>query len=174
MGDAMSWGNSAAHADNADRIRPYAKKPYYWQYKGKPVLPLGGSWQDSLFNHPTGLAEHLDLLVECGGNYVRNTMSTREKEDVFPYAKREGKFDLNQWNDEYWRRLDDFLRMTYEQDIIVRIEVFDTWDFYAWCGMPKRSAAMVLPDLDMATLRLAMPPGRGRKGHNCRKSDVGR
>ena len=28
---------------NEDRIQPYAKNPFYWQYKGAPVLLIGGS-----------------------------------------------------------------------------------------------------------------------------------
>lgn len=128
---AVSWGIGDAHAEGADRIRPYSKNPYYWQYKGKPVLLLGGSWQDNLFNHPKGLERHLDLLKSVGGNYVRNTMSTREAGNVFAYAQRNGKFDLDRWNAEYWRRFDDFLRMTHERDIIVQIEVFDPWDYCA-------------------------------------------
>ena len=60
------------HAD--DGIRPYEGNPYYWQYKGQPVLLLGGSDQDNLFNHPDiapdGLEAHLDLLRSVGGNWA--------------------------------------------------------------------------------------------------------
>ncbi len=34
---------SAAGDKNADRIKPYAENPRYWQYNGKPVMLLGGS-----------------------------------------------------------------------------------------------------------------------------------
>ncbi len=101
------------HAE--DRIRPYPKNPYYWQYKGKPVLLLGGSWQDNLFNHPTGLAEHLDLLKSVGGNYVRNVMSHRNLGNVFAFKQVDGKFDLDQWNDEHWRRFENFLKLTHAE-----------------------------------------------------------
>jgi hypothetical protein len=109
---AMISAGVLAAADDADRIQPNRENPYYWQYQGEPVLLLGGSWQDNLFNHPVGLAEHLDLLVASGGNYVRNTMSHRNVGNVFAYEQVDGKFDLDRWNEEYWRRLDDFLRMT--------------------------------------------------------------
>ena len=46
---------------NEDRIRPYSENPMYWQYKGKPILLLGGSKDDNLFQIPD-LKEHLDLL----------------------------------------------------------------------------------------------------------------
>jgi hypothetical protein len=28
------------------RMRPYSKNPHYWQYKGEPVLLIGGSVED--------------------------------------------------------------------------------------------------------------------------------
>lgn len=37
---AISLG--AAAGDNANRIQPWSKNPRYWQYKGRPVLLLGG------------------------------------------------------------------------------------------------------------------------------------
>ena len=54
--------------DVIDPIRIYSENPFYWEYKGEPVLLLGGSKEDNLFNHPEGLAEHLDLLESVGGN----------------------------------------------------------------------------------------------------------
>jgi hypothetical protein len=60
---AMSWGTVPAWADGSDSIRPYPRNPSYWQYKGRSVLLLGGSREDNLFNHPDGLAEHLDAPV---------------------------------------------------------------------------------------------------------------
>jgi hypothetical protein len=58
-------------------MKPYPTNPTYWQYKGKPVLLLGGTWQDNLFNHPIALERHLDLLRSVGGNYARHVMSHR-------------------------------------------------------------------------------------------------
>jgi hypothetical protein len=117
-------------AAEAERIQPDPNNPYYWQYKGDAVLLLGGTWQDNLFNHPIGLARHLDLLVARGGNYVRNTMSHRNTGNEFAYARRDGKFDLDQWNEEFWRRFDNFLQLTRERDIIVQLEIWDPWDHY--------------------------------------------
>lgn len=123
---APAWGQS-----ERDPIRPYADNPYYWEYKGEPVLLLGGSWQDNLFNHPSRLENHLDILQEMGGNYVRNTMSSRNEGNVWPFAKAEGGlYDLEEWNEEYWDRLERFLQLTYERDIIVQIEIWDPWDFF--------------------------------------------
>lgn len=117
-----------------DRIRPYRNNPRYWQYLGSPVLLLGASDQDNLFNHPDiwpfGLESHLDLLVKNGGNYVRNTMSSRDPGNLWPFARGEnGLYDLDQWNEEYWERFERFLQMTYERGIIVQIEIWDRFDY---------------------------------------------
>ena len=41
----------------------------------------------------------------------------------------DGKFDLEQWNTDYWRRFANCLRWCNERDIIVQIEVWDRFDF---------------------------------------------
>jgi hypothetical protein len=49
--------------------------------------------------------------------------------EVYPFQRRaDGKFDLRQWNEEYWRRFENLLRWTAERDIIVQIEVWDRFD----------------------------------------------
>jgi len=112
-------------------IRPYTENPFYWEYKGKPVVLLGGTWQDNLFNHPEGLEDHLDKLVEVGGNYIRNTMSSRNVDNVWAFAKLEsGLYDLDKWNEEYWQRLENLLNLTYERDIIVQVELWDPHDHF--------------------------------------------
>ena len=52
--------------NSKDRIQPWPENRFYWMYKGEPVLLLGGSKEDNLFQIE-GLAEHLDELVACGG-----------------------------------------------------------------------------------------------------------
>jgi hypothetical protein len=128
---AISWGSGAALGGDADRIQPHADHPQYWQYQGKPVLLLGGSREDNLFNHPEGLAEHLDTLVACGGNYIRNTMSSRNPGNPWAFKRLEnGIYDLNQWDDQYWGRFENLLKLCQERSIIVQIEVWDPWDYF--------------------------------------------
>lgn len=115
-----------------DRIRPYAGNPRYWQYKGKPVLLLGGSKDDNLFQIPD-LKQHLDELVRAGGNYIRTTMSVcKDGEfEVEPFKQLpNGKYDLNEWNEEYWKRFETMLNLTRDRDIIVQIEIWAFHDFF--------------------------------------------
>jgi hypothetical protein len=144
---AMAWGGVPARADDTDSLRPYSGNPFYWQYKGKPVLLLGGTDQDNLFNHPDlepdGLQAHLDLLVAVGGNYIRNTMSHRDAGNVFAYVRNgEGLFDLDEFNHEYWDRFESLLKMADERDIIVQIEVWEPWDCFR-SGGPGVSGSQV-------------------------------
>jgi hypothetical protein len=112
-------------------IRIYDNNPFYWEYNGEPLLLLGGSREDNLFNHPDGLAEHLDLLRSAGGNYIRNTMSSRNPGNPWPHKRLEnGLYDLEQWDDEYWRRFENLLELCLERDIIVQIEIWDPWDYF--------------------------------------------
>jgi hypothetical protein len=118
-------------AEGAKRIQPYKKDSRYWQFKGRPMLLLGGSKDDNLFQIPD-LKDHLDEIRAAGANYIRNTMSDRRDLgfEVYPFKQlADGRYDLSQWNDEYWRRFRRMLEWTAERDIIVQIEVWDRFDY---------------------------------------------
>lgn len=132
-------GGQEIRASRDAGVRPYDKNPFYWQYRGKPLLLFGGSNRDNLFqwaHEGSALTDHLDLLQNCGGNYVRCTMSSREytskgyRWDILPYpfARADGKYDLTQWNDLYWRKLRTFLAQTHKRGIIVQLELWDRWN----------------------------------------------
>lgn len=175
---ATFMGTGLAPASGQDRtkgIRPYTQNPYYWEYKGEPILLLGGSWQDNLFNHPTRLTDHLDVLQEMGGNYVRNTMSSRNEGNVWAFAKvDDGRFNLDEWNEEYWTRLERFLEQTHERDIIVQIEIWDPWDHFedhqtqgGWSYNPfnpKNNVTYTAQESALPT-EVAYPPGPSPSDH---------
>jgi len=104
--------------------------PQYWSYNGKDILLLGGSVEDNLFQIPN-LSQHLDQLAKVGGNYVRNTMSSRDEGNVWPFKMGiDSIYDLNEWNEEYWDRFEHFLKETHKRKIIIQLEVWATFDFY--------------------------------------------
>ncbi len=125
--------DAPAYADSANAIQPWSKNPRYWQFQGKPTLLIGGTDDDNLFQWPREqLIPQLDLLVRSGGNYVRNTMSDRRDKgfELYPFRQSpDGKYDLKQWNDEYWTRFETFLQETARRNIIVQIEVWDRFDY---------------------------------------------
>ncbi|NLF69386.1 MAG: hypothetical protein GX575_10075 [Candidatus Anammoximicrobium sp.] len=130
----LAAGAMAEAADAADlggRIQPWAENPRYWQYRGQPVLLLGGSKDDNLFQIPD-LKQHLDEMAAAGANYIRNTMSDRRDKgfELYPFRQlADGKYDLDQWNDEYWKRFENMLRWTGERAVLVQIEVWDRFDY---------------------------------------------
>ena len=59
-----------------DTLQPWKENPWYWNYRAAPVLLLGGSDDDNLFQWPEKeLGAQLDRLSNAGGNVIRNTMS---------------------------------------------------------------------------------------------------
>ena len=120
LGMVALLSTPTARADDAkdvNRIQPCTKNPRYWQYKGEPVMLLGASKTDHLFLIDD-LEAHLDEMHSVGANYVRNTMSQRESKDLKPYKLLpDGMFDIDQWNEDYWNRFENFLRWTAERDL---------------------------------------------------------
>ena len=121
-------------------IQIYKRNPFYWQYNGSPAILLGGSKEDNLFQIDD-LENHLKVLHSVGGNYIRCTMSSRDKGDEKPYLKNNaGFFDLDIFNQIYWKKFENLLSLCKELDIIVQIEIWATYDFYwgesAWANNP--------------------------------------
>lgn len=63
-------GQSEEKDNKNGHIRPYSKNPFYWQFGQQPVLLIGGSEEDNLFQL-ADVEKQLDLLASVGGNYVR-------------------------------------------------------------------------------------------------------
>lgn len=102
----------------------------FWEIDGKPVLLLGGSKEDNLFQIPD-LEEHLDTLAACGGNYIRCTLSSRDPGDVWPFEQDSatGLYNLERPSAEYWRRIEQILELTAERGIVLQFELWDRFDF---------------------------------------------
>ena len=125
-----------------ERIQVWPENRWYWQYRGKPVLLLGGSDEDNLFNHPEMSRANLQTLQEIGGNYVRQTLSCRDEGNVWPFLQVDGKYDLDKPDPQFWGRLERSCRDAYERDVIVQIEFWATFDFYRdnWLKNPWNPA----------------------------------
>lgn len=123
----------AAGTRAGEPLRPHEENPWYWSYHGKPVLLLGGSDDDNLFQwSEKKLGAQLDRLASAGGNVIRNTMSDRKDHgfEVYPFKQLDdGKYNLNEWNEEYWSRFQRLLAETAERNIFVQIEIWDRFDY---------------------------------------------
>jgi predicted alpha-1,2-mannosidase len=117
------------HAPQEKSIQPYTGNHSYWQYHGEPVLLLGASDNDNLFQS-ANMREQLETLASVGGDFIRNTMSSRDEGDIWAFHKNEaGLYDLEQWNQRYWEKFDSLLSIAEENDIIVQLEVWDRFDY---------------------------------------------
>jgi hypothetical protein len=136
----ISCGTETHEVESTEErgIRPWTENPRYWSYKGEPVLLLGATNNDNLFQNQN-LKGHLDSLKAVGGNYVRNTMSDRDAGDERAFAKNsDGLYDLNTWNEAYWEKFEHLLEWAEEREIIVQIEIWDRFDHarMEWEGDP--------------------------------------
>ena len=109
-------------------IRPYVKNPSYWEYQNQPVLLVGGSDNDNLFQSDDVTTE-LDKLKAAGGNYIRCTLSCSGPGDEWPFWRAGLRFNLNKFNPEFWKKLDALFNQTAERGIIVQLEIWDFHDF---------------------------------------------
>jgi hypothetical protein len=117
-------------------IGVWAENPFYWEYQGKPVLLLGGSSapkgllnDEGMFLWPD-VPGSLDKLVAAGGNYTRCLMSGRLRaEPLWPFLNVGGRFDLDRWDEEYWRCFASFLIQTKKRGIVTDIELWATFDY---------------------------------------------
>ena len=79
---ALTLG-AVLHAQEPPALRPWPANPWYWSLNDQPVLLLGGSDDDNLFQwSEQKLIAQLDRVAAAGGNYIRNTMSDRRIEGV--------------------------------------------------------------------------------------------
>lgn len=127
--DATNQSSGTEEALPAPALQPYAENPAYWSYQGEPVLLLGATDDDNLFQR-ADMAEQLETLASVGGNYIRNTMSSRDSGNLWPFLPdAQGMYDLNQWNPEYWQKFDAMLQKAQSLGIVVQIEVWDRFDY---------------------------------------------
>ncbi len=126
----MSCVGIVSYADEVDRIQPYSENPHYWQYKGEPIMLVGASDDDNLFQWSRdALIEQLDLIESVGGNYIRNTMSDRDEGNIFaPKPLDDGRYDLDQWNESYWDQVKLLFDETEKRGIIVHLTLWDWFD----------------------------------------------
>jgi len=116
-------------------IKPYAENNRFWEYQGKPVLLLGASSNDNLFQNPD-VVDELNVMRSIGANYVRCTLSGRDVGDEWPFWRNARFFNLNKFNPDFWKNLDDFLKFTKERNIFVQIEI---WAFHDFMGGWERN-----------------------------------
>lgn len=139
----LTGGTAAA----ADPFSLHPDNPHYFQFRGKPtVLITSGEHYGAVLNKAFDYRRYLDTLAADKLNLTRtftglyrevpgesfaiakNTLAPEEADFVQPF-RRVGpqKYDLTQWNDEYFRRWKDFLTYAGQRGIVVEVTLFTTY-----------------------------------------------
>ncbi len=122
---------SESSAQMKKSIDVYSDNHAYWEYDGEPIALIGGSDDDNIFQWQYhDLKAQLDLLQSVGGNYLRCVLSAIDPGNAQPFAESGGTYNLDQWNDEYWKRVSNLLQLCYDRDIVIQFEIWATWSYY--------------------------------------------
>ena len=152
----LSWVFLTAHLC-AEPIKLHKDNPHYFQFNGQPaILVTSAEHYGAVVNKDFDYVVYLDALKTYGLNYTRispgvlfepmgkfiegNTLAPKPASLTVPWARSHvpgylvcgNKFDLDQWDPEYFNRLKDFIAQAGKRDIVVEICFFnsqysDTW-----------------------------------------------
>src|SRR6516162_8561573 len=165
----------ALHPDN----------PHYFLFRGKPaVLVTSGEHYGAVLNRDFDYTPYLNELQarkfnltrtfsgvyrEIPGSFgiVDNTLAPAKDRFLCPWARSQtpgcgdggNKFDLSQWDADYFARLKDFVTQADKRDIVVELVLFCTiYDDKLWAVNPMNAANNVqgagkVGRLDVYTLK---------------------
>jgi hypothetical protein len=141
----------------AEPIKLHPSNPHYYLFHGQPtILITSAEHYGAVVNKDFDYVTYLETLKSYGLNYTRiypgylfepmgkfikgNTLGPRPGSLIVPWARSKesgyllggNRFDLDQWDPEYFKRLTDFVAKAAERGIVVEICFFnaqysDTW-----------------------------------------------
>ncbi|MGA8035306.1 MAG: hypothetical protein WA823_06785 [Candidatus Acidiferrales bacterium] len=151
---------STQSVESALPIRLDPNNPHYFQFRGKTIaLITSGEHYGAVLNGDFDYHKYLATIESdglnftriFGGEYVevpgksfgiqRNDLAPASSAFVAPWARSDtpgyagggNKFDLNEWNPEYFRRFHDFLGQAAKRGIAVEITLFSAhYDEAQW------------------------------------------
>ena len=141
---------AAISAFGAEPVRLYPDNPHYFLFRGKPtVLVTSGEHYGAVINRDFNYVVYLDELKRHGLNNTRtwagayrevagnfsianNTLAPEPDRFVCPWPRTRtpgaadgaNKFDLSQWNPEYFARLKGFMGEAGRRGIVVEMNLF--------------------------------------------------
>ena len=158
----LGFAAGMASAEKSEPIRLHPKNSHYFLFRGKPVVLItSGEHYGAVMNRDFDCHRYLATLEADGLNYtrlfggsylevpaksfgiLRNDLAPRSGRYVAPWARSEvtgyagggNKFDLEQWEPEYFRRFHDFLEEAAQRGIVVELTLFSShygemqWNF---------------------------------------------
>jgi len=151
-------------------LRLCPANPHYLEFRGRPVLLItSGEHYGAVLNLDFNYGRYLDELQSWGFNLTRtfsgtyrelpgsfrienNTLAPAPGRFICPWARSEtpgysaggNKFDLHRWDEDYFRRLRDFVDQAGRRGIVVELVLFCY--FYSdelWAASPMNAASNV-------------------------------
>ena len=134
----------------AQPLRLHPQNPHYFEFRGKPtVIITSGEHYGAVLNLDFNYARYLETLERDGMNSTRtfagayceppgafniaqNTLAPRAGRFISPWARSDqpgypnggNKFDLNRWDNAYFKRLKDFMTEASKRGVIVELNLF--------------------------------------------------
>jgi hypothetical protein len=141
---------AAGFAAAAEPIRLHPENPHYFLFRGRPtVLVTSGEHYGAVLNRDFDYKTYFKTLASYGFNLTRtfsgayceppgafkirdNTLAPAKGRLICPWARSQApgytgggnKFDLNQWDPEYFRRLRDVVAEAGRRGIVVELVLF--------------------------------------------------
>jgi hypothetical protein len=141
----------------------HPQNPHYFLFRGKPAVLVGstehyGAVLNSDFDYIRYLDElsknHLNVTRTFSGFYLepqgafgieKNTLAPGEGKLICPWKRSNepgyngggNKFDLTSWDEEYFKRLKDFVSEAGKRNIVVELDLFSNiYDSLQWMLSP--------------------------------------
>jgi len=166
----------------AQPISLHPDNPHYFLFRGKPFLVVSsGEHYGAVLNPDLNYMKYLNTLQKDGMNYTRifsgtyferagsfgiekNTLAPVPGRALIPWKRSSepgaicggNKFDLDQWDDNYFIRLRSFVSEASQRGIIVEVTLFSSiygyWDIQPWNPKNNINIREELTKKDVQTL----------------------
>jgi hypothetical protein len=144
---------------NKTALSLHPENPHYFIFRGQPIILIGSTehygavlnldfdyipYLDELATHGLNVTRTFSgIYLEPQGAFgiVKNTLAPAEEKLICPwarsvqpgYASGGNKFDLNQWDEDYFKRLKDFISEAGKRSIVVELDLFSNfYDTLQW------------------------------------------
>jgi hypothetical protein len=147
-------------------ISLHPDNPHYFLFRGKPtVLITSGEHYGAVLNLDFDYVRYLDALKKDGLNHTRtwagtyretpgafkitdNTLAPLPNRYICPWARSAtpgyydggNRFDLTKWDEDYFRRLKDFMTRASKRGIVVEMNLFcPNYEDILWDASPMKA-----------------------------------
>ena len=147
---AATLAPAIEHAHGKEPLKLLPQNPHYFLFRGR-ATPLVASTEHygSVLNADFDQRRYLDEIKAAGLNYTRiftgamsehwgepfNTLNPPRGRLLAPWARSDkpgyadggSKFDLDRWDDAYFKRLREFVDAAGERGVVVEVTLFTNW-----------------------------------------------